>query len=329
MNATSTTTRTLALALAPAVAVVLLLLSFAGVGTSTGPRDVPVAVVGPPAAADAFADSVDPDGGALDVSPAADVDTARDLVLDREVYGAFVLEQDGPGRLLVASAASPAVASLLTDVATRAGVDDVVDVAPTPPDDPRGAGLAGGALPFTVAGIVAGTLMALLVRGRRQQLLGVAAASVLAGVAAVAILHGWLGSLAGNPVAEAGTVALGVVAIATLLLGAHAVAGRAGLVVVDLLLVLVGNPLSGATAAPELLPAGLSAVGHRMPLGATVDALRGVSGFDGAASGTPLLVLTGWIALGLVLLALRRTPTPDPEADDVRPHRAREVVVAA
>ncbi len=49
-----------------------------------------------------------------------------------------------------------------------------------------------------------------------------------------------------------------------------------------------------------------------MPLGATVDTLRGISGFDGAHTAPAALALAAWSTLGLSLLAVaavRRRPT--------------------
>jgi hypothetical protein len=210
--------------------------------------------------------------------------------------------------VLTASAASPVVAQLLRQLADGLAPSApmptlaVTDVAPTPAEDPRGAGLSAGALPLTIGGIVAGTLMALLVRGLRQQLLGATSAAALAGFVAVMLLHGWLGSLQGNVVAEWAALSGGVVTMALLLIAMHALLGRPGLVLTELTLVLLGNPLSAATSAPELLPTGWSAIGQWMPLGATVDLLRGVSGFDGRATAAPTLALAGWTTLALMLL---------------------------
>jgi hypothetical protein len=246
----------------------------------------------------------------------SDRDGAERLILDRKAYGALVVGPEGPAEVLTAAAASPAVAQLLAGVAETLGESTmpnagvtVTDLAPTPADDPRGAGLAAGSLPLTIGGILTGTLMALLVRGARRQLLGVVTAALLGGLAVVTVLHGWLGALSGNVWAEGGAIAAGVAAIAVVLVGTHALFGRPGLVVVDLALVLLGNPLSGATSAPELLPTGWSTIGHWMPLGATVDLLRGISGFDGRGTLTPALALAGWATFGAVLLgaaALRR-----------------------
>jgi hypothetical protein len=146
--------------------------------------------------------------------------------------------------------------------------------------------------------------MALLVRGARRQVAGALVAATLVAALTVTVLHGWLGSLEGNIWAETAAVAGGVLAIALLLVGSNALLGRAGLVAVDLALVLLGNPLSGATSAPHLLPSGWSAIGHWMPLGATVDLLRGISGFDGRGIALPALALAAWAALGLTLLVI-------------------------
>jgi hypothetical protein len=137
-----------------------------------------------------------------------------------------------------------------------------------------------------------------------------------------------LGALSGNVWAEGSAIAAGVAAIALVLVGSHALFGRFGLVVVDLALVLVGNPLSGATSAPEMLPTGWSTIGHWMPLGATVDLLRGISGFEGRGSLAPALALAGWATFGVVLLiaaALRHPPRAAAPERDHQGTQARDL----
>ena len=102
----------------------------------------------------------------------ADRTSAERLILDSEAYGALVIGPKGPAEVLTASAASAGVAQMLTGVAEPLGegatpVDAVAVTGVGPPlvDDPRGAGLAAGALPLTIGGILTGTLMARLVRG--------------------------------------------------------------------------------------------------------------------------------------------------------------------
>ena len=296
----------LGLALALTAALALLLSAFAWPATQTRPRDVPVAVVGPPPAVEqvrAALESAQP--GAFDVTAAVDAEQARQLVLDREVSGALVLGPAGPS-VVVATQGGPAVAQLLTQVgqaATGAAVP-VEDVAPPPADDPRGGGLAAGALPLSIIGAVAGAVLALRVRGPGRRAAGAVVLALLAGPTAVGILHGWLGALSGDWLAESAVVSLGIAAISLGVLGAAAVAGRGGLVLAELTVIALGNPLSAAAGAPELLPDGWSELGQALPPGAVVAALRAVSGFDGTGATGPLTVLALWVTGGLLLLAL-------------------------
>jgi hypothetical protein len=296
----------LGLALALTAALALLLSAFAWPATQTRPRDVPVAVAGPPPAVEqvrAALESAQP--GAFDVTAAGDAAQARQLVLDREVSGALVLGPGGPS-VVVATQAGPAVTQLLTQVAqgaTGAGVP-VEDVAPPPADDPRGAGLAAGALPLSITGAVAGAVLALRVRGPGRRAAGAVVLALLAGPTAVGVLHGWLGALSGDWRAESAVVSLGIAAIALGVLGIAAVAGRAGLVLAELTVVVLGNPLSAAAGAPALLPDGWRELGQALPPGAVVAALRSVSGFDGTGAARPLTVLVLWVAGGLLLLAV-------------------------
>jgi hypothetical protein len=69
-------------------------------------------------------------------------------------------------------------------------------------------------------------------------------------------------------------------------------------------MMLLGNPLSGLTSAPEMLPSGWGALGQLLPPGAAGTALRSVAFFDGAGAGRPLLVLSCWFVGGLLLCGL-------------------------
>lgn len=295
------------LAAAVAVLLTVLLTAFAWPATHTAPRDVPVAVVGPPAVVEQLRATVEQtQPGALDLRPAADPAEARRLVEDREVYGALVLDPAGP-RVVVATQAGPAVAQLLTSAATTATGGSPVavdDVAPAAADDPRGAGLAAGALPLALGGAAGAVLLTLRVRGTGRRATGALVLALLGGPAAVAVLHGWLGALTGDPLAEAGVLSLGLAATTLGVLGLAAVAGRAGLGLGAATVIALGNPLSAASSAPVLLPAGWAELGQALPPGAVVAALRAVSGFGGTGAAGPLAVLALWAAGGLLLLAL-------------------------
>ncbi len=108
--------------------------------------------------------------GAFDVPRYADARAAPAAIEARDVYGAVVLGS-GPPIVLTASAASPAIAQALGQLATTLGPqtptaatgEQVVDVVPTPPSDPRGAGLAAGALPLVLGGILTAGLSTTMV----------------------------------------------------------------------------------------------------------------------------------------------------------------------
>lgn len=297
--------RAVGAAVAAIALVALLVVSFAGSGTKAAPRDLPLAVTGGAQAAAAVADRLESQApGGFEVLAVSDAAEAEDKIRDREVYGALVTRGPAVGEVLVASAASPAVAQLLAGLADGFEGVEIRDIVATPEDDPRGAGLAGGALPITIGGILAGAVASLLL-ARPLVRIGATVVTALAmGAVLITVLHGVYGSLAGNVWLEWAAASLGVAAIGLALVGAYAVGGRLALVGLDLLLIVVGNPFSAATSAPELLPEPWGWIGHWMPLGLTVDLLRGISGFDAADTLGPWLGLTGWSAAGLALLAL-------------------------
>ncbi|NYJ08842.1 hypothetical protein [Petropleomorpha daqingensis] len=290
-----------------AVLLTVVLTAFAWPAVNTAPRDLPVAVAGPPAAtAQVAAALAAAEPGALDVRTLPDEQAARAAITDREVYGAVVVGADGP-HLLVASAASPVVAQSLRQVAAGLGAASgstvrVEDVVPTPASDPRGAGLAAAALPLALGGILTAGLVSRMIRRIPLRAAAAVAMATVGGMVTATVLGTWLGSVQSGWWTTTGVVALGMAATALVLLGLHALFREIGFALGAAVIVLLGNPLSGLTSAPELLPSGWGTLGQLLPPGATGTLLRSVSWFDGAGAGTPLLVLSTWCAAGLVLL---------------------------
>jgi hypothetical protein len=207
----------------------------------------------------------------------------------------------------VATQGGPVIAQLLTEVAAAASGGSRVpvdDVAPAPSGDPRGAGLAAGTLPLALAGVAAGALLWLRVRGGTRRAAGALLFAGAGGLVAVAVLHGWLGALSGSWAAEAGVLTLGLAAVAGAVVGLASIAGPIGLGLGAAVLVALGNPLSAAATAPDLLPGGWSQLGQLLPPGAMVAALRAVSGFGGTGAAGPVIVLAVWAAGGLALVAI-------------------------
>lgn len=300
--------RVVGLALGLSIVVGVLVTAFVWPSSEVAPRDVPIAVAGPPevvAQAEQQIEAALP--GAFDVEQVADVDAARQAIQDREVYGALVLQPSAPPQLMTASAASPAVAQLLTGVATQladSGGPGVVDVVPLPDGDPRGTGFGAGALPMVMAGLAVGVAMAFVVSAVWRRVAGAVLAAIGGAALAVLVMQTWLEVLSGDWLANAGAFALTVAAASLTIIGMHAVLGRAGIGIAALVMFLLGNPLSGVTSAPEMLPSGWGAFGQALPPGAGGSLLRSTSFFDGAGAGGPLLVLGCWIAGGLLLAAL-------------------------
>ncbi|HTE67819.1 MAG TPA: ABC transporter permease, partial [Actinomycetes bacterium] len=98
---------------------------------------------------------------------------------------------------------------------------------------------------------------------------------------------------------RASVLGLTVLAVGSAVTGLTALLGRAGAALGALLMVLVGNPLSGITSAPELLPEPAGAIGQLLPPGAGGSLLRSSVFFDGAGATVPLTVLVVWAVLGL------------------------------
>jgi hypothetical protein len=75
-----------------------------------------------------------------------------------------------------------------------------------------------------------------------------------------------------------------------------------GLVVGAATVMLLGNPLSGATSAPELLPSGWSALGEVLPPGALTNAMRAIAYYDDNGASSSVLILAAWALVGSLLL---------------------------
>ncbi|AWW40870.1 ABC transporter permease [Streptomyces cadmiisoli] len=295
----------------------LALCAFAWPSARTAPRDLPLGVAGPAAAAAQVEAGLTREKGAFEIHRYDDKAAAREAVEDRSVYGAIVVTADGT-ELLTASAAGPAVAQALrTAVADRAAAEGaeirIVDVVPTPEADPRGTTLSSSVLPLVLAGTAAGAMVALAgLRGGRA-VTALVAASGLVGVGGTLIAHTWLEGLTGDRWAEAAVFALASLAVSSAVAGLAALMGQAGVAVVATTMMLLGNPFSAAGSAPPMLPEPAGTIGQLLPPGAGVSLLRSVAFFDGAGASGPLLTLGVWTVLGLSAMlvggALRRRAT--------------------
>ncbi|MCG2801045.1 MAG: ABC transporter permease, partial [Cellulomonas sp.] len=287
-------------------AIMVLLTAFALPGIRSGLHDVPVAVVGPAPRIAALTERLDAASpGGFDVRVLTSAEEAREQILDRQVYGALIVGDTGV-TLDVASAASPTVATTLTQAVTSLGAAasipvQVEDVRPFPTDDPRGVGLSTGAVPLALGGWIAAVGIMAGVRGARQRLITGAGFAVLGGLGLVAILQYGFGTIDGSYWLTSLGAMLGAGAACFAVLGLQRMFGKVGLGIAVIALILLGSPLSGLTSAPELLPTPWGAIGQVLPPGATGTLLRNLALFDGAATTGPILVLAGWLLGGLAL----------------------------
>jgi hypothetical protein len=290
-------------ALLVAVAVTM----FAWPSARLQPRDLPVGIVGNSAS------SLDRALGAGDgfaVHHYVDVSAARAAIEDRAVYGAFAPDANTV-TVYVASAAGPTVTQQLEavgdQVAAHTGTAaQVVDVVPTSAEDPRGVVLGSAVLPLVLGGEIIGVIVALLigVRPARHQIVALVAASMTAGAAVYAIAQGWLGALPHEPLATWGVLGLLLFAISSTTAGLFALLGVRGIGAAAATMIFVGNPFSGVTSAPDLLPGPAGWLGRLLPPGAAGTLLRSTAYFDGHGALVPASVLSAWALAGAAAIVI-------------------------
>lgn len=304
--------------------IVVFLVAFALPNIHSSPKHVPIALV----AAEPFATAI-PKGldtlspGSFTVTLVDSPERARQLILDRSIYGAIVMEKSGL-TVLIASAASFPVSAAITGVGEQIGrrvslpvkIDDIV---PFSESDPRGIGLSAGALPIALGGWIAAVGIIATIRGARQRVIAAASFAMLGGFTLTAVLQFWLGTFTGNYWLTALCAALGIAATCFLVLGLQQLLKGVGIGIAAVLLILLGNPLSGLASAPELLPEPWGAVGQLLPPGATGTLLRNVAFFDGAAAINPMVALIFWLLAGLAMYVL--APRPRSISAAMRPER--------
>jgi hypothetical protein len=270
------------------------------------PHGVPIGVAGPPAYLRQAGAELAGQHGAFDVHAYPDAAAARAAIGDRDVYGALVAAPGG-SRLLVASAASPQIAAMLTGVARGLGKGRAVpatDVVPAPGKDPEETGALTTLLPLILVSLVLGAVLSFAGRRPSRVLGWCTAASVAAGLA-VSGVAGGLGTFVGSYPADAAVLALLVFGLSTCSAALAAPRPLRPLEALFALAVLfVGIPSAGALVPAQLLPQPWRAMGPGLPPAAALDALRGITFFDGAAIAGPLTVLACWAALGALLAVL-------------------------
>ena len=286
--------------------IVLAVLAFAWPAARIAPRDLPVGIVGTGRASEQVLTGLDrSDPGGFDVRRYADEASARAAIQHRDIYGAFAVSRGGI-TVLEASAASPSVAQLLSTVGQHLGSSRpaVSDVVPLSAGDPRGLVLPSALLPMTICGVIMASVIGLVLgfRPAWRQIMALIVVSAAAGLGAYLIAQGFLGALPHEAVATWAALSLIVLAIGATTAGLIALIGAAGLGLGILLMIFIGNPFSGVTSAPELLPAPVGTIGQWLPPGAGASLLRSTAYFGGHGAAGHLTVLLVWIAAGLAAI---------------------------
>jgi hypothetical protein len=303
------TPKTVAIVLFPAL-VLMLAFAFSYVGAfhDPTPHNVPVAVVGPPAATSQL--NALP-GDPLDARQASSRADALSQIDDREVYGAYDAKTN---RLFVASAANRATAIALAATFNRVAAARggpavrVTDVKPLPPKDPNGTAAFYAVIAWVFGGYIGSTLIGLIgsPRSRSRQRAAArigafAGFGIVGGILSVVMLRACFDVFSGHVVALCAIAALTIFASGAATGGIQAAAGPAGTGLVILVFVILGNAASGGPFARPLLPGLWRTIGGVLPPGASVDLSRSALFFDGARIAGPILVLVGWTALGTAL----------------------------
>ncbi|OBB21557.1 hypothetical protein A5761_30030 [Mycolicibacterium setense] len=306
------------------IAIAVVAIAFALPASRSKPHDAPIGAAGPQAATSQIAERLEQQApGAFAVTYYPGEESLREAILNRNVYGGIAFGPQGP-TLLTATGGSPAVAQLLTQIGTGIAAHSGValhteDLAPPTSQDPRGTGLAASALPITLAGMLPAIALVLVLR--REVWTRLTAAIVfcaLAGTTVAALLYYVFGSIDSNLWGVAAGLTLGIAAAGLFMLGLGSLFGKVGLGVGAALALLLGNPLSGLTSAPEMLPAGWGQLGQLLPQGATATLLRSTAYFGGAGADLALIVLSCWALAGLSLVIIAALRRPGPPAPRLR-----------
>jgi hypothetical protein len=302
-----------------ATVVSLLVLLFLWPAGSAEPKDLPIGLVGPSAQTSQIAAAIEQQQpGALKITSFETRSEAEQAIAQKQIYGALIL---GPQpEALVASAANPSVANLITEIgdglikmsAAQQGMPmpslSVSDVAGLPESDPRGAVFGSSSLPLVIGGISLGAIAILRLKSGGRRMALVASASLATGFVAAALVGGVFGALPGDYLANSLAFAAVIAAIGYSLVGAHALIGMAGFGLMAATLFLLGNPLNGVNLPMEFYAEPWGQVGQLMPVGAGFELLRKINFFEAADQAAQWWVLAVWILLGfsLSMLALRK-----------------------
>jgi hypothetical protein len=122
------------------------------------------------------------------------------------------------------------------------------------------------------------------------------------------------GAFPGHFLAVWGVAALFVLSLGVPIAAFQVLVGAAGTAIGAVMFLVIGNPASGGSSAPELLPGFWRELSQLLPPGAAITAMRDVVYFHGHGMTHALLVLGIYAVLGTTVVftvhALRARPNP-------------------
>lgn len=284
-------------------------LSAAGITSARDPvaHDLPIGVAGPEQVSAPVAEQLQSQGG-FSVTTFADEESGRIAIKDREVYAVFVPGQDQAPKLLIASAASPAVANLLTGLFSKRSLAQnqrltVEDVVPLPGNDRVGASVAILATYLVLLGLAPAILIAFIGRGLPpvQRLVTVFAFANVAGLGVGGLVDPVLSTVPGQFWNVAAASGLIVFAVGAACVGLESFLGRPGIGLAIVLFFLFGSSTSAASSAPELLPGFFHTLNGILAPGLAVRLLRSAAYFSWHASEVPVVGLATYGLAGALM----------------------------
>ncbi|HEY9291774.1 MAG TPA: hypothetical protein VIP98_10890 [Microlunatus sp.] len=327
----------LLIAVAAAAAVCLVLLAFSWPVLTAKPRELPVAITGQPQLVQQLQATISGQSDAIELIRVDDRAAAVSAIQDREAVGAVVLDLTQPevlsappagnGPTQVMNQLTAGLQQRLGQPAAATGVAapqlKITKVVDYGPDDPTGSRLAIVGLPLTIGGVLGGALISMAIGRLSRQLTALGVYALAAGFGLAAILQFWYGALIGQYLINGLALALGVFAVAGVVVGLRRLLGVGGIGLAAVIFILGANPISGATVPSEFLPEPWATLGQATPQGAGPTLLRNLSYFPDASTGQAWLVLGCWAAGGLLLIMIsllrRQAPTRSTAAHRLRP----------